>query len=171
MRRRIDPSLPYAKVVRHVGGRSIYHAGDFVAKTLTQVGREDNGNLKSGDDGVYDKWSQALASADELVSLAEDGYQTKRLLTFVVPVLVVSDGTLWVADYSEDGRETKDPVQIDESVLFVGREYGGRISYTISHLHILTKSRVSSFFDRLNDSGYRQQIFHSRSNYTDESHG
>jgi hypothetical protein len=165
MRRRNNASRSYATIVRHVGSRSIYHAGDFVAKTMTQVCRDNDGHLKSGDAGVYDKWSQALASADELVSLAEYGYLAdladKKLLTFVLPVLVVSDGALWVADYSEDGREVSDPVQIDESVLFVGRDYSGpkRISYTISHLHILTKKQVGSFFERL-FSEYWRQIFH-----------
>jgi hypothetical protein len=162
----ISPFGDYAKAVLHAGSHSIYHAGEFVAKNVTQVGRDDKGNLRSGDEGVYDKWSQALASADELVAFAENGYRTKKLLTFVVPVLVVSDKTLWVVDYSEDGRETKDPVQVDESVLFVGREYGGsmqKISYTISHLHILTKSRVSAFFDQFKDTEFWQRIFHSKS--------
>ena len=159
----VDPLR--ASVVRHLGSQSIYHVGDSVGKTMTQVGRDDKGAIKTGDDGVYDKWSQALASADELVSSAAYGLPQlhNKVLTFVLPVLVVSDGTLWAADYSEDGREISDPVQIDEGELFVGREYGGggRPAYTISHLHIVTKSRVGSFFDRLYASW--RQIFYYRS--------
>lgn len=147
-------TAPRARAVRIRGPHTIYRAGDFVAKAMTQVGRDEQGRLKSGDGAVYDKWSQALASADELVSFAEDARvrnKTTFFMTFVIPILVVSDGTLWVADYSEDGTLIKGPSQADESVLFVGREYWApmRICYTISHLHIFTKRQIPSFFDHI----------------------
>lgn len=161
MRIKLGVQRVEAMVVR--GKRSIYTPGEFVAKAITQVGRNEQGNLVSGDGAVFDKWSQALASADELVSLAEDGHKAHWLCTFVIPILVVSDGTLWVADYSEDGHLVNGPVQVDESVLFVGRDYGGgptRIWYTISHLHIFTKRQIGDFFGRLvNDAKLWQQIF------------
>jgi hypothetical protein len=148
------PAAPRARAVHLRGPHSIYRAGDFVAKAMTQVGRDEQGRLKSGDGAVYDKWSQALASADELVSFAEDArdrQKTTFFMTFIIPILVVSDGTLWVADYSEDGTLIRGPSQADESVLFVGRDYWAplRICYTISHLHIFTKRKIASFFDRV----------------------
>src|SRR6266404_2414480 len=85
---RVDPTVPLAKAVRVSGKQSIYPADAFVGKALTQVRRDEQEQLKSGDE-VFDKWSQALASVDELVARAEGGYGAASLLTFVIPVLVV----------------------------------------------------------------------------------
>jgi hypothetical protein len=71
--RPVAPFLYYATAVTRVGSSSIYHAGDLIAKTIRQVSRDDKDNFRSGDEGVYDKWAQALASADELIARAEGG--------------------------------------------------------------------------------------------------
>jgi hypothetical protein len=106
------------------GDQSIYRRKEFVGKATAQIGRTEKGELVSGDTKVFDKWSQALASADELVftaAHAHENYKMKMFLTFVLPVLVVSDGTLWVADYSADGVLETSPAQVEEALLFVGR--------------------------------------------------
>ena len=159
--RRLGPPEPSVTVVSVSGENSMYEQGEFVAKAITQVGRNAQGDFVSGDGAVFDKWSQALASADEFVSMAVQGNAVYKYYTLIIPVLVVSDQTLWVADYSEDGKLKNGPMQADEAVLFVGREYSSvPIWYTISHLHIVTKRQIGSFLKNLvMNEEYWKQIF------------
>jgi hypothetical protein len=119
----------------------------------------------AGDAEVYEKWSQALSSADELISRATyyfERSEKKEFLTAVLPILVVSDGTLWVADYSDEGTLESEPKQVDEALLYVGREYSKPtgFSFYISHLHILTKRCVSSFLKKVAEPpGMWNEIF------------
>ena len=80
----------------------------------------------SGDGDVFEKWSQALASADDLVARASDAHErhgTSMFLTAVLPVLVVSDGTLWAADYSEEGGLQREPCSVSEATLSAAVAY------------------------------------------------
>jgi hypothetical protein len=136
--------------LRISGAASIYPRGDYVAKNTAQVGRNEKGELISTDSEVFDKWSQALASAHELVLAARyhnDTYKSKEFVTLVLPMLVVPDGTLWAADYSEDGVLQTKPHQVSEARLFVGREYSTKLSSvtTISHMHISTRTNIAAF--------------------------
>jgi len=157
--------LPSSKLAAIRSPLSIYPEDEHVGKSTSQIGRNENGDLGSGDGKVFDKWFQALASADELISDATQHYKkfdNKKCITIVIPLLVVSDGTLWVADYANDGALMFEPKQVDEALLFVGREYS-RLSlspYTVSHLHIFTKSGVLAFFRKLAvENGIWDEIF------------
>lgn len=136
-------------------GDSLYPAGAFVGKATTQIGRNEKGQFVSGDGQVFDKWSQALASAADLVFDATDHYVASEngvCNAFICPVLVVPDGTLWVVDYEDDGAVRSDPVQTDEATLFVGREYWSVVShpgYAISHLHFCTRSGIVALLSRV----------------------
>ena len=119
-----------------------------------QIGKNDKGRFVSGDAQVYDKWSQALASAADLVFDATSHYEESEhgvCTTFVCPVLVVPDGTQWVVDYENDGEVRVDPVRADEAQLFVGREYWDIVhpDYAISHLHVCTKSGIVALLGRV----------------------
>jgi hypothetical protein len=144
---RLVPST--ARSVRVQLGDSIYPRGAYVAKATAQVGRNDRQELVSGDSDVFDKWSQALASSHDLVTAAADyrhKYRRENFATFVIPMLVVPNGTLWAADYSEDGELQGAPYQIDEGLMFVGREYYRPRTppLTISHLHFSTQSNLGT---------------------------
>jgi hypothetical protein len=133
---------------------SVYRAGERVGKSTTQIGRYDKGEFASGDGEVFDKWSQALASADDLITDAADAHErhgVPMFLTAVLALLVVSDGTLWTANYSVDGVLERDPQQVNEATLFVGRTYSSAFndSFTLSHLHVCTRSGVSAFLEGL----------------------
>jgi hypothetical protein len=130
-------------------GPQLYATGDWLGKSSTQI-RHANSSAKSkyqtSDSDVYDKWTQALASAAELVdavknvSVPDDvGYPT---LAFVMPVLVVPDGTLWAVDYEEDGTRGT-PHQVEDAVLYVDRTRrfaapGGPLAYKLTNLNIRT---------------------------------
>jgi hypothetical protein len=141
-----------AEVMPVDGTTSIYRPGEMVAKATAQVGRSSGGELKADDSEVFAKWSQALASADELVGRAMSAHESRRVdafTTFVMPILVLSNDTLWAVDYSEDGSIKQPPHHVEEATLFVGRQYHSSFSpsVTISHLHVCTRNRIRVLLD------------------------
>lgn len=130
---------------------SLYLKGDYVAKSADQVGRARHDNtIVATDGGVFEKISQAINASSALISEAhyleiddEDRY------TFVCPVLIVPDSTLWTVKYSDDGGRIGAPELINHVSYFIGREWstGGvpSLSYTLSHLEILTFSEIKNF--------------------------
>jgi hypothetical protein len=126
----------------------LYSAGAMVGKATNQVRWHESGKkLISSDADTYDKWSQGLAAATQLVRSAvnqpgpADG---QPRYTFIMPVLVVSDDALWVVDYDEHGYR-KVPARADKVELYVDRHEdlpttsGKRARYHLSHLHIYTR--------------------------------
>jgi hypothetical protein len=81
----------------------LYQMNQGAGKRTAQIIRSSNG-FKDDDRDPYEKWSQALASAADLVKeAAVAAWDGQWALSLILPVLVVADGTLRVADYSEDG--------------------------------------------------------------------
>jgi len=118
--------------------------GAPIGKSLTQI-RLEGKRLVASDSDTYDKWIQAIASAAQLAELgAKRQAPDTAVFTFVMPVLLVADKTLWVVDYSEDGTRAA-AVQAEQTLNFVDRghqiahRYGPRI-YQMRHLFIYTKA-------------------------------
>jgi hypothetical protein len=144
-------TVPASKVVRVIGDRSLYRLGELVGKSTAQVGRlTATGDLTSNDGEAYEKWSQALASATDLAFAARSIRRDKDeepIVVFVLPILVVPDDTLWVADYDDDGALFKKPTRAPEATIYVERSYGGagETPYTVSHLQVMTRSRIETY--------------------------
>jgi hypothetical protein len=144
---------------------ALYKTGNTVGKAMRQVFRDSKGKLDGGDE-VFDKWAQALASAAEVISnAAVDVSQrfAKIRAIAVLPVLVVSDKTLWIADYASDGQLKQDPFVHDDITYYLGRKYDlvrELLPFTISHLHIYTRSTVNTLFTEIaNSGGIWEQMF------------
>lgn len=157
----INPGPDNAEVIRQVKSRSLYPVGDPVGKSTAQVGRTEKGDFKTGDREVYDKWSQALASASDMISNAIWAYEKRNVgafLTVIIPALVVSDDSLWVADYSDNGKLVAGPKQVDETTIYVAHVDGPHMGpvYTMSHLHVYTRSRIA---DVLSEVGQLKGIW------------
>jgi hypothetical protein len=105
-------------------------------------------------DDTYDKWAQALASAAELVeTAAHSAAEAKPIFEFVMPVLLINDGALWVVDYAEDGTRAA-PALAQETTLFVDRKHEvqgryGPQTYHLSHLHIHTRTSFLRMLENL----------------------
>ena len=161
------PGLPrdQAEVLKVSDQGGLYPAGRPVGKSTAQVGRTLQGELTSADSESYEKWSQAMSSAHDLVDRAVRGCeltQTRSCLAVVLPVLVLGDQTLWTADYSASGSPIGQPKQAEEAELFVDRSYfvGKQIRYRISHLHIFTRSRFREFLsDLVNAEAHLKKAF------------
>jgi hypothetical protein len=137
----------------------IYPPGQPVGKSTAQVGRTADG-WSSTDHEIYDKWLQAYASvaswATDVASSRPPGRHA------FLPVLVVSDGTLWVADFDDDGALVSGPTKADEATLYLGRRVPGRpaCGFMVSHLHVCTESGVLRLIqEAANDGPWLDRLF------------
>jgi hypothetical protein len=135
------------QTLRIDSSRSEYVIGASVGKSVVQVGRGLDGAIIANDAEVFEKWSQALASAQELGDEAavEGEARGSVFISLILPILVVPNGTLWKVDYTESGSRASDPGKVDRCSFYVGREYlaGDRArgtTLTISHLEFVTLS-------------------------------
>jgi hypothetical protein len=147
----------------------LYRADQPVGKKTVQIGREESkreGERKafSASDGeTFDKWSQALSSAEDLVRLTRERRGKDKsgfFYSLILPILVVSDDSLWVVDYSDTGNSA--PQQLRETTLFVDRSYNlhphGVLKVT--HLHIFTRSGFTDYLVQLESpSQLRERMF------------
>lgn len=155
----------------------LYRADAPVGKKTVQIGREegkredDKKSFIASDGETFDKWSQALSSAEDLVLLTrqhrgENG--SGNFYSLILPILVVSDDTLWVVDYSSAGNSA--PQQVQETTLFVDRAYKmHRIGaheqqalLKVTHLHIFTRLGFTDFLAQVGSAspaGLRERMF------------
>lgn len=152
----------YCKIIRFSHPMSNYVFGSPVGKSSVQVGKARDNSFETSDAEVFDKWSQALASAHDLAygAAVEGKERTRKVLSLVLPMVVVPDGTLWQAEYSDDGTRTRDPVAVDRCSFFVGRDYeaGDRLGgsmLTVSHLEFVTLSGLTDLAASLLNHGNR----------------
>src|SRR5207248_1269510 len=107
----------------------IFQFRKSVGKSATQVGkilqdgRRSETQIVSSDSETYNKWSQAIASAYDLIGSAGHSSIGNDTVNAVVvfPILVVPNNTLWAADYSADGVLVEAPRRVDHCSLFLGK--------------------------------------------------
>jgi hypothetical protein len=149
--------LRRSKNIRLTGNRTFYRELDPVGKSRDQIGRNQNGDIIANDSDVYEKWSQALASAVDLTYLAcSDGEERTGdcALSLVFPLLIVPNGRLWITEYDAHGNRTRDPYSANSCSYFVNLSYShdGAIrgeKLTISHLDFVTVDGLLAFVDDL----------------------
>lgn len=146
--------------------RSMFANIPFIGKSTTQVGRNTSGELVGGDAEVFDKWSQAVASACELVQGASEDYQASGEdvgATIVFPILVIPDGTLWTANYSDKGELLRKPQVAEECFIYLDKSVNFApywMSYTFSALQVFTKTKFIGYLQRLDvNDNYWDMIF------------
>ena len=153
------------QIVRVMGSGTLYQEKGFVGKSTVQVGKKTTGEMVVGDAQVYEKWSQAVSSAFDLIARSADEYERtdrRAAAVVVLPMLVLPDKTLWTADYSGEGQLMADPKLADECTLFLGKSiFAGAVEdYKISHLHIFTKTKFDGFLDKVSvNDKYWTSIF------------
>jgi hypothetical protein len=163
--------VPAARTVRRVTGNdSVYFPEAFVGKTLLQLKKKEGKLSRTRDTELYEKWSQALASAVDLVNTAgrDAAASTEQhVFTFVLPVVVLPDEALWKIEYDINGKITGGPEPATEIEFFVAHkasppvELGdSNIPYVFSHLHFVTLTGFSTFLLRImrNEATFPDQI-------------
>jgi hypothetical protein len=145
-------------------GTHLYDSQQLVGKSLKRVKLTENG-FSATDSDIYEKYTQALTSMDELVQSAAVEMRPERAQIFsraFLPIVLVSDGALWVADYSASGELNGDPrPETDETTFYLGWNYELHnvfdlihpATFTISHLHIMPRSRLPKFLEEIQQGG------------------
>lgn len=147
----IPALMPKAKSFRIQGEHSIYKPNQPVGKSVAQIGRARDNSIEHSDSDIYSKWSQAISSAQDLADMsyadAEGSIQEGELffLSFVLPLVVVPDETLWAAAFDHTGARISAPHKVERRSFFLNRHLlaGGKLSgmhYHISHLEFVTRS-------------------------------
>ena len=141
---------------------SFYPTDKFVGKSLVRIQQDKNKLGRTADADIYDKWSQALASAKDLVEAGCSWSQTlphqEKVYTAILPVVVVPDDRLWTVTYDENGTIAFDPAPAKDCQFFVGRsiEVGDapqRHQFTFSHVHFFTLGGLRSFMSEVAGEG------------------
>lgn len=127
----------------------IYPPSEPVGKSCQQVGQTTSDELIGNDAEVYDKWSQAINSAHELLDRAEDDWKkckkNNASLTLVLPVLVVPNNLLWKIKYETNGDRDGNPNLTERSSLYVDKYIPSSnrlsgISSSLSHIEFVTEN-------------------------------
>jgi len=144
---------------RSEGEGSFYAPKKFVGKSLLRVKKSKNASTALPDVDIYDRWSQALASAIDLASDAcelSPKFHSAHVFSAVLPVVVVANDTLWAVVYDDKGDMLDEPKRVKSCELYVGRSLRLRQEpkafshqFTFSHVHFFTLSGFDSFLDRM----------------------
>lgn len=135
----------------------VYPVGGPIAKCCAQVGRSQDSSIVASDADVFEKWSQALASVQDLAddsAFVAAKQRRDAMLSIVVPIMTVPDGTLWEVMFDNDGNQTSKPQLTDRCSFFVERSYRAgdlqmSTGYTVSHLEFVTMTGLKRLIEEL----------------------
>jgi hypothetical protein len=137
----------HAKAQMVFGAESLYPPDHFVAKTYMHY----SSNHKNEPDEIHVRWMQAVASSTDLLTSAHDEYKRMEVdecVTFILPLVVVPDGSLWVIDYAPSGEVLADPQQTDAVEFAIFKSLSGPKlygeDYLLSHLEFVTEHGLDS---------------------------
>ena len=136
----------------------LYPANEPVGKSTAQVGRREgkDNELHANDAELFEKWTQALQSLDDLVheigdrDYVESIWNGEAHAALALPIVVVPDGRLWSVRYDNEGQREGGPSQVERVSIYIGRAYDNLAptgSLNVSHLEIMTESGLRQFHD------------------------
>jgi len=142
-----------SRTLKATGNDSFYAPSGFVGKSVIRVrpdrDKKDNYSVMSDGD-IYEKWSQALASAVDLVRRACDlseslGGQT--ILSAILPIVVLPNESLWHVKYDHAGKIIGEAELTDRSELYVASQIFVREAqqFCFSHIHFFTVTGLMKF--------------------------
>jgi hypothetical protein len=151
----------YARAVCPEGPLALYREGDPVGKATDQVGRRLDGELIENDADVFDKMSQAISAAHDLVRIScfASAAPLPHVVSAVIPVLVVPDDRLWMVQYDNSGNITAGPKKVGSVEFYLGKRveitHGGfQLSCSLSHLEIVQLSEIEVLVAKLMNEAF-----------------
>jgi hypothetical protein len=144
---------PGSLVYRAACKQSFYAQGGFVGKNLLRL-KPDNSRsavaVAGPDSDIYDKWAQAISSAVEMADAAQNCARDQQLVwSAVIPVVVLSDDSLWKVAYDGDGKASN-VEQVDHCEYYVGHRITSIPgTFMFSHIHFFTLSAFGSFLSKM----------------------
>lgn len=129
---------------------SPFPLGEYTGKSIDQVQRKGDGKLVSNAAEIYDRWSQAVNSAASMIPDLQgtENYQIEFIA--LVPILVVPDDRLFVADFDDKGAQQGTVKEARSVDYFIDYTPGaGPRGFQMSHLRIVTESALDTLIDEL----------------------
>jgi hypothetical protein len=151
----LDPGQPHkppiyekhAKAETLYGSESLYLPDKPVAKTYLHYSTSP----KNEPDEIHVRWMQAVASSSDLLFSAHDEYSRMEVddcATFILPMVVVPEGSLWVIDYGVSGDELGEPKQEERVEFAIFKTVSGPKLYgdnlLLTHLEFVTEQGLLS---------------------------
>jgi hypothetical protein len=139
-----------------------YQKGEMVGKSLAQVGRTPSQDITATDADVYEKWAQALGSANEQASSGSGGALGFSML---LPIVVIPNDRLWFVDFDASGNRVTLPTMADRISYFVSEQYqrrfrGNEYPYAVTHLEFVTQRGLNDLLLLLNSPRALHVYFH-----------
>ncbi|MBE2203717.1 MAG: hypothetical protein IAE94_05225 [Chthoniobacterales bacterium] len=137
----------------------LFQWGEPVGKATARVGvkTKSDDRFIANDSDVYEKWAQAIASAHDLVGDTLNDWKTSKTqwaVGIALPVLVIGDDALWIANYDDSGNLVGDPSKVNEAMLYLNSVVGASdIQYPLSHLLVFTLTGFQAFLNRFKNHG------------------
>lgn len=137
-----------------------YTTKAFVGRTCVQVGKSPKGEIEFSDEEVYSKWTQSLCSLYGLMEVnITDIYKqicnpnAISSCNCFVPIVAVPDGTLWIAEYTDNGELLTEPKKVEKCSFLVNKQYSFCIRikshpYMISHIDFMTFTGLKNFLSQ-----------------------
>jgi len=149
----LDITRGRLRVYRISEEHSIYKPFDPVGKDSIQVGRQHDGRFASNDNDLFDKWSQCLSSANDLINdMYWDGHDEKtHFFSTVIPIVVVPNGRLFAIEYDVDGNVQTQPHAAKRCSMYIDKQYtintfpAFNKHFNISHMEIMTIDGLDEF--------------------------
>jgi len=145
-----------------------YGVNRFVGKSLIGIKRNPQENrlvpAAGRESDIYERWNQALSSADELCkgavrveTLSGQLLPRARLIsTLILPGFVIPDGRLWQVQYGATGEIEKGPEAVEGTTVFVNHKVTvipQNLWMRISHVHFWTFTGLQNFLAGLTQPG------------------
>ena len=152
----------------------LYPTNNFVGKSIfcLPLARNDNNILLIKESHIYERYSQALASLEEMLVFKNSILRPEADPSMVagIAILVVPDDCLWGISYDEEGAVISDAEPIESSTLYVAREIelGPHDHFNIPHVDLMTESAFKKFVQRLylRRTGLWEDIFPAKEELT-----
>jgi hypothetical protein len=125
------------------GFNSLYKPDEFVGKSLLRLKLKDRKICADGDSEIYDRWSQALASSHDLALGAVLNRPPAKTFTFVMPLVVVPDNSLWIVSYNNEGSIRGNPMQVEQCEFYVDQKLPVGLPFVLTHIHFVTLKGLS----------------------------
>jgi hypothetical protein len=137
---------------------ALYQYGKFVGKSVHVADFSGNSPELKGDGEIYQRWTQAVDSAVDLVkeaTVAANRNKPGEVHSAILPILVVPDESLWTTHFDSAGEISSDPVNALECTYFIGKRiiaptpHSYMVGFVFSHVHIFTLTGFKSFLNKM----------------------
>jgi len=153
------------EVIKYDLRNYLYKTDEYIAKSFDQVGRHISNNaIVNNDINTFEKISQAINSTYDLILSTKNEESERVLFSFILPILIIPDETLWVINYDELGNAIGKPKSAKSISYFINRSWSfgekTQWKYSLSHLEIVTFSFIEKYIDNLLNADYEwENIF------------